>query len=355
MDERSSFSHGQYQARIRWNTQASGAAFDRKKRSFLNAEAQAFLAQRVMCVLAGMNEQGSLSGQLIFGPPGFAQSPEPSRCLLDLDEESSHSDWLKNLHRRNGGQVGLFFISHATRQRLCVHGQVEGPPKQTWVARLLFRRPHPSRLGIRVQQAFFHCPRYIRTSIPGLTTSPVVQFDRERLFEEFQDGSRNALSGYLGDFLRQHVSCFLCTANRQGVCSINHRGGAPGFLTALSPEECSPGGKLLLPDYKGNGAFEAIGNILETGLATIIVPDYSMQVALTISGLAQILEPDELPPDLRAKCIGAERVVSLAVQRVALQSGDWTLPLAYEQATAQRPERQGSVLHCSDEHRALLT
>lgn len=355
MDERPSILQGQYQARIRWNTQASGAAFDRKKRSFLSTQAQAFLAQRVMCVLAGMNEQGSLSGRLILGSPGFAQSPEPSTCLLELDEESSDSDWLRNLQRRNSGQVGLFFIDHATRQRLCVHGQVEEISQQTWVARLLFRRRHTSRLRLHVQQAFFHCPRYIRTSIPGLTVPPVAQFDREELFGEFWAGDRKALSAYLGDFLQQHVSCFLCTANRQGVCSINHRGGAPGFLTTLSPAECAPGGKLLLPDYKGNGAFEAVGNILETGLATIIVPDYSMQVALAISGLARILERDDLTPDLQARCIGAERVVSLAVQRVILQSGDWTLPLTYEQTTAHRPERREGVLHCPSEHRTLVT
>lgn len=90
-----------------------------------------------------------------------------------------------------------------------------------------------------------------------------------------------------------------------------------------------PGGIILLPDYPGNGAFEAIGNILETGQAALVVPNYASQVALCVSGSAHILEVTELSPELASRCGGAERVVALLVQRVELQSGDWSLALAH--------------------------
>lgn len=353
MDRQPSLLQGQYQARIRWNTQASGAAFDRKKRSYLSTEAREFIAQRIMCVIAGISTQSTLDGQLAFGQPGFAWSPDQSTCLLELDATTARSDLMKDLHRLSlsgkSGQIGLFFINHATRERLCVHGDAELLPKSPFASRLMLRFQPARRLRLHVQQAFFHCPKYIRTKIAGLTVPAVEKCGREQLLREFKSPVRSALSAPLCDFLRQQVSCFICTANHKGECAINHRGGAPGFLTALLPDESAPGGMLLLPDYAGNGAFEAVGNILETGYVTLVVPDYSMQQALSIFGAAQILEPGELGPDLSLQCIGAERVIALAVQRVVVQSGDWSLPLAHEQAAAMAllSEKRPSGVLCS--------
>lgn len=91
----------------------------------------------------------------------------------------------------------------------------------------------------------------------------------------------------------------------------------------------------MLPDYAGNGAFEAIGNILETGRVALIVPNYAAQLALCISGWARIVELEELSSELLGRCNGAERVVALAVQRVETQHGDWSAALAYERARAE--------------------
>ena len=346
MDGHTSFLRGQYQARMRWNTQVSGAAFDRKKRSFLSPEAQEFLAQQVMCVLVGMDEHGALAGRLVFGSPGFAASPEPATCILELDRETLDAGFLSALGQHApGSQLALFFISYATRERLCVHGTAE-IVRESWPARLLSRAPSPQKLLLNVQQAFFHCPRYIRTTIAGLTAPALVKGDRARLLRELPDGTQHALSPFLRDFLWHQVSCFLCTVNHQGICAVNHRGGAPGFLTALPPDQAGPGGWLLMPDYKGNGAFEAVGNILETGLATVIVPDYSMQVALSVCGQARILELGDLTGDLQEKCVGAERVICLTVQELRLQSGDWTLPLLHTQEAAATRQRS-MACNCS--------
>lgn len=350
MDEHVTHLQGQYQARVRWGTQASGSAFDRKKLSFLNPEAQEFLAQQTLCVIAGGNGQGTIAGHIVLGLPGFARSSDPSVCLLELDEKSVQSDLLVHLQEctlaGDNASVALFFINHATRQRLCVHGRAEVLSTCFFAPQWMRRFQRPRRLRLHVEQAFFHCPRYIRTMVAGLTAPAVVKFEREQVLGEFRAGARKALSAPLGDFLRHQTSCFLCTISHQGTCAINHRGGAPGFLLMLPPDEEAAGGRLLLPDYKGNGAFEALGNILETGMVTLIVPDYSLQVALIISGLACVLEPDELSSDVRAKYIGAERVVSLAVRYVALQSGDWTLPLAYERAAAHIVKRQQRKMLC---------
>jgi hypothetical protein len=147
--------------------------------------------------------------------------------------------------------------------------------------------------------------------------------------------NQHALTEAMQAFIAQQVLCFLCTMDQQGRCAVNHRGGKPGFLLTVPPDPVYPGGIVLLPDYAGNGAFEAIGNILETRQATLLIPHYPSQVALCLSGSACIVELDELSRDLSSRCVGAERVVALLVQQVETQYGDWSVTLAYERARAQ--------------------
>ncbi len=94
---------------------------------------------------------------------------------------------------------------------------------------------------------------------------------------------------------------------------------------------------ILLPDYAGNGAFEAIGNIFETGKAAFLIPNYVAQLAVCVTGSACVLEPGNLAPALLCKCAGAERIIALSVERVEVQTGhngEWAATLAYEAARA---------------------
>src|SRR6185312_17347905 len=131
-------------------------------------------------------------------------------------------------------------------------------------------------------------------------------------------------------FIAQQLLCFLCTVDRHGQPAVNHRGGTADFLLTLPPGFKSPGGMILLPDYAGNGAFEAIGNIFETGKAALLIPNYVAQIAVCTTGSAYVLEPKELAPALRANCAGAERIIALSVDRVEVQTGqngEWAAAL----------------------------
>src|SRR5262249_51989271 len=145
---------------------------------------------------------------------------------------------------------------------------------------------------------------------------------------EWLKGSQGILAEEHCRFLSQQILCFLCTVNRAGQCAVDHRGGAPGFLAPFSAREAAPGGIILLPDFPGNEAFEAIGNILETEQAALVVPNYTAEVALCISGAACIVEPETLRVEVARRCAGAERIVALAVRHVEVQSGDWSATLA---------------------------
>jgi hypothetical protein len=118
--------------------------------------------------------------------------------------------------------------------------------------------------------------------------------------------------------------------NREEQCAINHRGGKAGFLLTQPARLLLSRGEVVLPDYEGNGAFEAIGNALETGQVALIIPDYGAQLALCIAGRARVVEAQELPMQLQRSCKGAKRVIRIEVQRIEGQVEDWSIPLDYE-------------------------
>src|SRR6266516_1489274 len=312
MDEDTSLPLGQQQARTRWGTHVSGAAFDRKKTPYLTEQAQAFIAQQMFCVLAGLGPHHEPSGLLALGKPGFVQTLDRHTCLLQLDHRMGTSPLLRGLRQSpcagEVAQLGLFFISHPTRERLCVQGTAELVPCNSLALVRLFAPPQQTLVRLHVRQAFFHCAKYIRTHIAGLTAPVSVSSEQTWRPQQFLGRRQHSLTAAMQAFIAQQVLCFLCTMDQEGQWAVNHRGGAPGFLVPLPPDEAAPGGTVLLPDYAGNGAFEAIGNILETGLAALIVPNYVAQLAVCISGSARIVELGELSPGLVPSLPGAERV-----------------------------------------------
>ena len=317
-------SRGQREARTRWGTHESGAEFDRNKHPFLTEEAREFIRQQGMCVLAGADLQGTPCGLLIMEQPNFVAMPDMHTCFLPINQQYAESPVVRGVcHALASGSrphLALCFVQHATRQRICVRGEgnlVSGSFGRT------------SWLRLDVELAFSHCSSYICPQGPGLhvpgekTTPPFAEQAQDRLTEDMRA------------FLARQVSCYLCTSDRRGRCAVNYRGGPAGFLVTMEPDKLTPGGIILLPDYAGNGAFEAIGNILETEKAALLVPSYAEQFALCISGEATVLEPTQLPLPLRKQCHEAQRVVALAVTHIERQSGDWSEVLAYERARAK--------------------
>ena len=314
---------GQAAARARWHTEQSGAAFDRKKTEAMPPDAQEFVALQSLCIVAGLDGDGNVDAALAFGEPGFVETPGPHTCRLGLDREvvARLLEGLAYDRRR----WALFFISHPTRERLCAHGD----------ARILGEDGTRVAVNLAVTQSFFHCPKYIGTRVDGLSSPPGASHGpRGWDIGSLLVADPSLLGEPARAFLGERDLAFLCTVDNQGTCAVNHRGGAPGYLTALAPSDGAPGGKLFLPDYPGNGAFEAIGNILQTGRAALVVPDYSAQIALRVGGRADVLELTEVPDPVREAAVGAERFVCIAVERVTAQAGDWSTSLDYERSRA---------------------
>ena len=288
------FNLGQTWARIRWNTHGSGAAFDRKKQSSLSPAMKAFAEGRDFCVISFVDTNAQVSGRLLHGRLGeFAKAPDDHHLIIQPLNLT-----LDDLPLRKAGarswQVGIIFIEFETRKRVCVHANAK------W-------EETAGCLALEVTESFFHCAKYIDP------THRIARFassrPREFATAEFaMAANHGGLIQQLVDFLADQGVAFLCTVDRNGQCAVNHRGGQRGFISvnAIQDEAC-----LLLPEYAGNGALEAVGNIWETGQAAVFVPDPERGYGVCVSGPAELFDGEVLQTEPFVKLPGAQRIVAI--------------------------------------------
>jgi uncharacterized protein len=287
-------SPGQVWARTRWNTQESGAAFDRKKQPYLAPDMKVFAESQDFCIVSFVDDDGQVSGRLLHGHVGeFTHAPDDYHLIV-RPLNRIIEDFVSRTACARSWQLGLMFIEFKTRKRLCVHAT--GRWEET-----------EGCLALKITQSFFHCAKYINpshqivrltSSRPGMLTAPGFAMPAKH----------EALVQQLAGFLAEQGLAFVCTVDRTGKCAVNHRSGKSGFIAV---NEVRGETRLLLPDYIGNGAFEAIGNIWETGRAAVFVPDPERGYGVCVSGPAELFDGEVLQTEPFAKLPGAQRVVTI--------------------------------------------
>ncbi|MEX0758037.1 MAG: pyridoxamine 5'-phosphate oxidase family protein, partial [Tistlia sp.] len=93
---------------------------------------------------------------------------------------------------------------------------------------------------------------------------------------------------------------------REGL-DVSHRGGRPGFLRVT---DAADGGSLVtLPDFRGNFAFNTLGNLAVEPRAGLLVPVFASGDLLLLAGTAEVLWDE---PEI-ARFAGAERLLRFRV------------------------------------------
>jgi hypothetical protein len=144
--------------------------------------------------------------------------------------------------------------------------------------------------------------------------------------------NRGRLIHQLVDFLADQRVAFICTVDRNGQCAVNHRRGKCGFI---SVNEVQGEARVLLPDYAGNGAFEAVGNIWETRQAAVFVPDPERGYGVCVSGPAELFDGEVLQTEPLVKLTGAQRV--LAIYPLYCQVQSWNDDLGPKEEAQELP------------------
>lgn len=243
-------------------------------RPFMSEQLRRFFPQLSLLFLAADDADGFPSATFVRGARGFISCPEPTR--MEIDATLFEGDPLATLLRRDA-EVGLLGVDFRTRRRNRVGGCVKSV--------------EVGRITIAVTEAFGNCPKYIRVreTIDVLTSAAPRRWEP---LHGLDGAARDAIANAETFFIASSASC------DWGGVDISHRGGPPGFL------EITGDGTIMVPDFKGNGYFNTLGNLLVQPRAGLLFPCFETGEALRLAGIVEIFWES---PEVASR-LGVERM-----------------------------------------------
>jgi uncharacterized protein len=262
----------QTRAGVREEAEQLGGVLDTQ----LKPPAQAFLKTQTVAIAATIDTNGNLWASPLLGVSGFIEVMNSTTIqFAALPNESD--PLLKNLHEPN--QIGILVIDFATRRRLRLNGQAV----------------LENGITLRLQEAFFNCPKYIQTRhVTTIQTdiSPSASCVKSELDESDQQRIATA------------DTFFIASAYSHAGADASHRGGFPGFVEVLSPTQ------LRFPDYAGNNMFQTLGNLTVNPKAGLLFIDFEQGHTLQLTGTTAIVWEKE-----RFSTIpGAQRLIEFTLE-----------------------------------------
>ena len=250
-------------------------------RDFMPEQHRAFFGALPYLFVATTDAAGWPLATLLEGHPGFVSSPDPTS--LRIEALPGGSDPAAGM-LRVGESIGILGIDFGTRRRNRANGTVS--------------EVDATGFTVAVRQSFGNCPQYIqRRAISRADT--IGSQARGFVFPDSEAGS----------MIRRADTLFVASKSRAdagpaGGSDISHRGGRPGFVRI-------EGDTLLIPDFRGNGYFNTLGNLIGEPRSSLLFMDFDSGDLLQLQGLASIDWSAGRAPPLP----GAERTWQLRVTR----------------------------------------
>jgi uncharacterized protein len=133
------------------------------------------------------------------------------------------------------------------------------------------------------------------------------QFDTRRIADRLRQVTmRTAFTDDDKTFIEGRIFFFVATATAAGCPTCNLKGGAPGFVRVIAPDE------LAFPDYDGNGMFLSLGNIATNPHVGLLFIDFEMPKRLRVEGEASISSGDPLI----GRTVGAQLIVRVKARAI---------------------------------------
>ena len=251
---------GEVEAQTRAGTAERMAEIGAKVvRDFMPDQHRAFFEQLPFIVVGSLDAEQRPWASIVAGLPGFATSPHPRR--LEIEANPVNGDPLAEA-LQVGATLGILGIELPTRRRNRMNGKI--------VAR------DEASFAVHVRESFGNCPQYIqrRDYTAFLAGSVAV--------ESFSEMPKEA-----ADLVRRADTMFVASAAARDAGTFNidvsHRGGQPGFLGL------DKSGAIVVPDFRGNGFFQTIGNLLAFPRAGLLIPDFATGDLLQLTGDAEVV------------------------------------------------------------------
>ena len=128
--------------------------------------------------------------------------------------------------------------------------------------------------------------------------------------------SRPAIDGHAENFIAMSPFCVLATSGPGGSVDASPRGGNPGFIRMVSPNE------LLMPDRAGNNRIDSFQNILTgSGCVQLIFFVPGIDETLRVGGTGKLSADPELLASMEEFGKLPRAVLSVAVQEAYFHCG----------------------------------
>ena len=103
---------------------------------------------------------------------------------------------------------------------------------------------------------------------------------------------------------------FVATSSASGDCDCSPRFGKAGFVSVLNNET------LAYPEYRGNGVFASLGNIIENPhIGMVFVDFFNTTVGLHINGKANSYKTLELPHEFSSSIRELSKNIEAQIER----------------------------------------
>ncbi|MEW6269809.1 MAG: pyridoxamine 5'-phosphate oxidase family protein [Thermodesulfobacteriota bacterium] len=284
---RGPYHEGELAVQRRAGVEAMAAKIGRGIHAELPPAAIDFLAARRYAIVAATDGNGAVWASPLVGAPGFLHAEGPRALAVAATPHAG--DPLREALRRET-MVGLLAIDLATRRRARVNGVARPRAGGGFV--------------LEVEQAYANCPKYIRRREPAETPAALAPLPAAR---------SPTLSAAQQAWIASADTFFVATAHGERGADASHRGGAPGFVTALDERT------IAWPDYAGNAMFQTLGNLTANPACGLLLVDFARGATLQVAGRAQVQWG--APPARDGA--GAERSVVLAVEEVVETAGSF--------------------------------
>ena len=246
-----------------------------------------FYAQLPFLVMGSVDAEGFPWASMVFGKEGFVTTPNETH--MRVAAQPVPGDPLAE-NARPGAPISVLGIELPTRRRNRMNGIVA--------------RSDADGIDIDAVVTFGNCPQHIHTRSVRFARDPKQAVDIPR--EDF-----TSLDDETAAFIRKAETFFVAShnphedAHEAGGVDVNHRGGRPGFVKV-------EGDVLTIPDYRGNFAFNTLGNFLVNPKAGLLFVDFDSGDLLYMTGTAELLwEPEGELEALK----GAERGWTFTLER----------------------------------------
>ncbi|MEO7100740.1 MAG: pyridoxamine 5'-phosphate oxidase family protein [Luteolibacter sp.] len=121
-------------------------------------------------------------------------------------------------------------------------------------------------------------------------------------------------------FIESRDSIYMGSVSETGWPYVQHRGGPPGFIKVISPNE------IAFADYKGNRQMLSTGNFANNARVCLFLMDYPRRERLKMLGNTEVLDARD-HPELVAQIVQPELIkITERIVRIRIVSYDWNCP-----------------------------